>query len=50
MDFMSDLLRDEKSFPTMNILDDFNREGLAIDVNFSRMQAQHLETLWLWTF
>ena len=32
MDFMSDQLWNGKSFRTLNILDDFNREGLAIDV------------------
>ena len=34
MDFMSDQLWNGKSFRTLNILDDFNREGLAIDVDF----------------
>ena len=35
MDFMSDRLGDGRSFRLLNILDDFNREGLAIDVDFS---------------
>ena len=35
MDFMEDQLWDEKSFRTINITDDFNREVLAIDVDFS---------------
>ena len=35
IDFMSDRLWNGKSFRTLNILDDFNREGLAIDVDFS---------------
>jgi len=35
MDFMSDQLWNGKRFRTLNILDDFNREGLAIDVDFS---------------
>ena len=34
MGFMTDQLWDGKSFRTLNILDDFNREGLAIDVDF----------------
>jgi hypothetical protein len=33
-DFMSDQLWNGKSFRTLNILDDFNREGRAIDVDF----------------
>ena len=35
MDFMSDRLGDGRSFRLLNILDDFNREGLSIDVDFS---------------
>lgn len=35
MDFMADQLADGRSFRTLNILDDFNREGLAIEVDFS---------------
>lgn len=35
MDFMADQLVDGRSFRTLNILDDFNREGLAIEVDFS---------------
>jgi putative transposase len=35
MDFMSDQLWNGRSFRTLNIIDDFNREGLAIDVDFS---------------
>ena len=35
MDFMADQLVDGRSFITLNILDDFNREGLAIEVYFS---------------
>ena len=33
-DFMSDQLWNGKSFRTQNILDNFNREGRAIDVVF----------------
>jgi putative transposase len=32
---MADQLWSGKSFKTLNIIDDFNREGLAIDVDFS---------------
>lgn len=35
MDFMADQLWDGRSFRTLNVIDDFNREGLGIDVNFS---------------
>ena len=34
MDFMADQLWNGKSFRTLNKIDDFNREGLAIDVAF----------------
>ena len=35
MDFMAGQLADGRSIRTLNVLDDFNREGLCIDVNFS---------------
>lgn len=35
MDFMSDQLGDGRTFRTLNVLDDFNREGLGIEVDFS---------------
>ena len=35
MDFMSDRLGDGRAFRLLSILDDLNREGLAIDVDFS---------------
>jgi len=35
MDFMHDQLTDGRSFRTFNVIDDFNREGLCIDVDFS---------------
>jgi putative transposase len=35
MDFMSDALIDGRRFRTFNVIDDFNREGLCIEVDFS---------------
>jgi len=35
MNFMADQLADGRSIRTLNVLDDFNREGLAIEVDFS---------------
>ena len=35
MDFMADRLGDERQFRLLNVLDDFNREGLGIEIDFS---------------
>lgn len=35
MDFMYDQLSDSRSARLLNIIDDFNREALTIEVNFS---------------
>jgi putative transposase len=35
MDFMADQLADGRSIRTLNVQDDFNREGLCIEVDFS---------------
>ena len=35
MDFMQDQLMDGRTIRLFNVIDDFNREGLAIDVDFS---------------
>jgi hypothetical protein len=35
MDFMYDQLADGRSIRLFNVIDDFNREGLIIDVDFS---------------
>ena len=45
MDFMADQLSDGRSFRTLNVLDDFNREGLAIEVDFSLPAARVVRTL-----
>ena len=34
MDFMSDVLSDGRRFRTLNVIEDFNREALAIEVDF----------------
>ena len=34
MDFMHDQLADSRSYRLFNVIDDFNREGLAIEVDF----------------
>ena len=35
MDFMHDSLADSRTYRLFNVIDDFNREGLCIDVDFS---------------
>ena len=35
MDFMSDSLQNGRHFRTFNVIDDYNREGLCMDVGFS---------------
>ena len=35
MDFMADRLGDGRAFRLLNVLDDFNREGLGIEIDFS---------------
>ena len=45
MDFMPDQLADGRSIRTLNVLDDFNREGLCIDVDFSRPAERVVRSL-----
>lgn len=45
MDFMSDALTDGRRFRTLNILDDFNRQGLCIEVDFSLPAPRVIRTL-----
>jgi len=45
MDFMADQLADGGSIRTLNVLDDFNREGLCIEVDFSRPAERVVRSL-----
>ena len=45
MDFMHDRLEDGRSFRLFNVIDDFNREGLAIEVDFSLPSQRVVRTL-----
>lgn len=41
MDFMHDQLEDGRSCRLLNVLNDFNREGIAIDIDLF-LPAEHL--------
>lgn len=45
MDFMADQLEDGRSFRTFNVLDDFNREGLGIEVDLSLPSGRVIRSL-----
>ena len=45
MDFMADQLADGRSFRTLNVIDDFNREGLGIELDFSLPAARVVRAL-----
>ena len=45
MDFMSDALADGRKIRTFNVIDDYNREGLAIDVDLSLPSARVIQAL-----
>lgn len=45
MDFMADTLADGRQFRLLNVLDDFNREGLAIEIDFSLPAARVVRAL-----
>jgi putative transposase len=45
MDFMSDQLESGKTFRTLNVIDDFNREGLSIEVDVSLPALRVIRTL-----
>lgn len=45
MDFMSDQLSDGRKMRTLNVLDDFNREGLGIEIDISLPSARVVRAL-----
>ena len=45
MDFMADRLEDTRAFRLLNVLDDFNREGLGIEVDFSLPSERVIRSL-----
>lgn len=45
MDFMSDSLSDGRALRTFNVIDDYNREGLCIDVDLSLPSARVIRSL-----
>lgn len=45
MDFMADKLSNGQKFRTFNVLDDFNREGLGIEVDVSLPSARVIRSL-----
>jgi len=45
MDFMSDSLNDGRAIRTFNVIDDFNREGLGIEVDLSLPSTRVIRVL-----
>lgn len=45
LDFMADRLEDARGFRLLNVLDDFNREGLGIKADFSLTAERVTRTL-----
>jgi putative transposase len=45
MDFMHDQLRDRRTIRLLNVIDDFNREGLGIEIDFSLPAERIVRTL-----
>ena len=45
MDFMSDTLNDARSIRTFNVIDDFNREELGVDVDLSLPSSRVIRSL-----
>ena len=45
MDFMHDPLSDDRRYRLFNILDDFNRKGLGIEIDFSLQTLRVIRSL-----
>lgn len=45
MDFMHDQLHDGRSVRILNVIDDFNREGLGIEIDFSLPSVRVIRVL-----
>ena len=45
MDFMHDTLSDGRSYRLLNVIDDYNRGGLAMEVDFSLTSSRVIRTL-----
>ena len=45
MDFMHDQLSDGRSYRAFNVIDDFNREGLCIEIDFSLPSERVIRSL-----
>lgn len=45
MDFMHDQLSDGRTYRLFNVIDDFNREGLGIEVDFSLPTGRVIRSL-----
>lgn len=45
MDFMHDQLEDGRCFRALNVIDDYNREGLGIEIDFSLPAVRVIRTL-----
>jgi len=45
MHFMNDQLRDGRTIRLLNVIDDFNREGLGIEIDFSLPDERVVRTL-----
>ncbi len=49
MDFMHDGLSDGRSYRLLNVIDDFNREGLGMEVDLSLPSERVIRTLGIGT-
>ena len=47
MDFMHDQLADGRSFRLFNVIDDFNREAMAMDIDLSLPAERVVRARWI---